>query len=73
MTPKSDSAMSPAPSRRRRPRTVRTVTWCSPTTGRVDSALFRQRPAAERLADRLRAQGVAVEIAVGAIASWNTE
>jgi hypothetical protein len=67
----ADRALSPAPARRRRrPRSVRLVTWRSPTSGRPDSVLMRQAPAADRLADRLRAQGVAVEVTVGSIASW---
>jgi hypothetical protein len=62
MTPRADRGTR---RRRRRSHHFTEASWVNPATGQTDSVIFRQAPAAFRLADRIRAQGIDVEIAVG--------
>jgi hypothetical protein len=68
MTPRADRGTR---RRRRRSRTFYEVSWVTPATGNVDSQMFRQAPAAGRLADRLRLQAIDVEVAVASVTSWS--
>ena len=59
------------PWRAHRAKQVWEVRWSTDPDGKAQSVLYRQRGPAYGHADRLRAQGWPVQVAVGAIVTWS--